>query len=233
MPDTPAGWLPPMLPELAIALGQTLAMLAIGLFAAIVFGGPLGILMFLTGPGQSLDSPRLHRVLGRIVDAVRSFPFVVLLLALAPLARMAAGSSVGPLGAALPLSVAAVPCFAGLVERTLRAVPRGVIEAAQAMGASELQVVLHVLLVEARSGLVLALSVAATGVLSCAVATGAIGDGAGTRGFGGLGALALRYGYYRFETDIMIFTVAILVALVQVIHLTGATLAHRLDKRRV
>jgi D-methionine transport system permease protein len=221
-----------ILVELAFALGQTLALMAIGLGAAIVFGGPLGILMFLAGSGGSFAQPRLARVLRWIVDGVRSFPFVVLLLALAPLARTLAGSTVGPLGAALPLSIAAVPCFAGLVERTLRAVPRGVLDAAQAMGASELQVVLRVLLVEARPGLVLALSAAATGLLSCAVAAGAIGDGAGGVGTtGGLGALALRHGYYRFDTDIMLFTVAILVALVQVIHLTGATLAQRLDKR--
>jgi D-methionine transport system permease protein len=223
--------LSPLLLEAAVALGQTLALLAIGLSAAIVFGGPLGILMFLAGPGQPLDSPRLARLLHRIVEGVSSFPFVILLLALAPLVRTAAGNTVGPLGAAGPLCVAAVPCFAGLVERTLRAVPRGVLDAARAMGASELQVVLHVLLVEARPGLLLALSAAATAVLSCAVAAGAIGDGDGSRGFGGLGALALRHGYYRFETDIMLFTVALLAALVQVIRLTGATLAQRLDKR--
>lgn len=214
-----------LLPELAVALGQTLAMLAIGLGAAILFGAPLGILLFLVGPGQSFARPRLARVLNWTVNAVRSFPFVVLLLALAPLARALAGSSIGPLAASVPLAVAAVPCFAGLVERTLHTVPRGVLDAARAMGASELQLVLHVLLVEARSKLVLALAVVATGVLSCAVAAGALGGG-------GLGALAVRHGYYRFETDIMIFTVAVLVALVQVIHLTGATLAQRLDKGR-
>jgi D-methionine transport system permease protein len=213
-----------LLPDLALALGQTLAMLGIGLSAALLLGGPLGILLFLVGEAQPLRKRALAAVLGWLVNTVRSFPFIILLVALVPFTRLVAGSSIGPLAAAVPLSVAAIPYFARLVEQTLRDVPRGVIEAAQAMGASELQIVTRVLLVEARSGLVLALTVLAISFLSYSAVAGVVGGG-------GIGDLAIRYGYYRFETDVMIVTVAVLVALVQAIQFTGARLARRLDKR--
>lgn len=213
-----------LLPDLAAALGQTLTMLGIGVSAAVLFGGPLGILLFLVGDGQSLQNRPLALLLGWTVNTIRSFPFIILLVALVPLTRLIVGSSIGPLAASVPLSIAAVPYFARLVEQTLRDVPRGVIEAAQAMGASELQIVTRVLLVEARSGLVLALTVLAISFLSYSAVAGVVGGG-------GIGDLAIRYGYYRFETDIMVFTVAVLVALVQVIQLTGTRVARRLDKR--
>ncbi len=213
-----------LLPDLAAALGQTLTMLGMGVSAAVLFGGPLGILLFLVGDGQSLQNRPLALLLGWTVNTIRSFPFIILLVALVPLTRLVVGSSIGPLAASVPLSIAAVPYFARLVEQTLRDVPRGVIEAAQAMGASELQVVTRVLLVEARSGLVLALTVLAISFLSYSAVAGAVGGG-------GIGDLAIRYGYYRFETDIMVFTVAVLVALVQVIQLTGTRFARRLDRR--
>jgi D-methionine transport system permease protein len=213
-----------LLPELGVALGQTVVMLGIGLASALLFGGPLGILMFLVGDGQALQNRALATLLGWFVNVVRSFPFIILLVALVPFTRLVAGTSIGPLAAAVPLSVAAIPYFARLVEQTLREVPRGVIEAAQAMGASELQIVTRVLLVEARPGLVLALTVLAISFLSYSAVAGVVGGG-------GIGDLAIRYGYYRFETDVMVFTVAVLVALVQMIQLSGARLARRLDKR--
>lgn len=211
-------------PDLLVALGQTLAMLGIGLGAALLLGGPLGILLFLVGRGQALQHRPLAMLLGWLVNTVRSFPFIILLVALVPFTRWLTGSSIGPLAAAVPLSVAAIPYFARLVEQTLREVPRGVIEAAQAMGASELQIVTRVLLVEARSGLVLALTVLAISFLSYSAVAGVVGGG-------GIGDLAIRYGYYRFETDVMLFTVLLLVALVQLIQFGGARLARRLDKR--
>lgn len=213
-----------LLPELAVALGETLTMLGIGLAAAVLLGGPLGILLFPVGDGRLLPNRPLAAVLGWTVNTVRSFPFIILLVALVPFTRLVAGSSIGPIAAAVPLSVAAIPYFARLVEQTLREVPRGVIEAAQAMGASDLQVVLRVLLVEARPGLVLALTVLAISFLSYSAVAGVVGGG-------GIGDLAIRYGYYRFETDVMVFTVAVLVALVQLIQLAGNRLARRLDKR--
>jgi D-methionine transport system permease protein len=213
-----------LLPELWSALGQTLTMLGIGLSAAIVLGGPLGVVLFLVADGQSLQNEPASLLLGWIVNTVRSFPFIILLVALVPLTRIIAGTSIGPLAAAVPLSIAAIPYFARMVEQALRDVPRGVIEAAHAMGASELQIVLRVLLVEARSGLVLALTVLSISFLSYSAVAGVVGGG-------GIGDLAIRYGYYRFETDIMIATVAVLIAIVQTIQFTGNRIARRLDKR--
>jgi D-methionine transport system permease protein len=213
-----------LLPELGVALLQTLTMLGIGLGAALVVGGPLGILMFQAAGDASPRRRRLAALLGWSVNTVRSFPFIILLVALVPLTRLVVGSSIGPLAASVPLSIAAIPYFARLVEQTLRDVPRGVIEAAQAMGASELQIVTRVLLVEARSGLVLALTVLAISFLSYTAVAGVVGGG-------GIGDLAIRYGYYRFETDVMVFTVAVLVVLVQAIQFGGTRLARRLDKR--
>jgi D-methionine transport system permease protein len=135
-----------------------------------------------------------------------------------------AGTSIGPAAAAVPLSFAAIPYFARLVEQSLREVPRGVIEAAHAMGASEAQIVWHVLLVEARSSLVLALTMLAISFLSYSAVAGVVGGG-------GIGDLAIRYGYYRFQTDVMVLTVALLVVLVQLIQFTGNAIARRLDKR--
>jgi D-methionine transport system permease protein len=213
-----------LLPELTVALGQTLAMLGIGLTAAVVLGGPLGVLLFLVADGQSLENRPAALVLGWIVNTVRSFPFIILLVALVPFTRMIAGTSIGPLAAAVPLSLAAIPYFARLVEQNLRDVPRGVIEAAHAMGASELQIVLRVLLVEARAGLVLALTVLAISFLSYSAVAGVVGGG-------GIGDLAIRYGYYRFDTDVMVLTVAVLIALVQTIQFTGTRIARHLDQR--
>jgi D-methionine transport system permease protein len=213
-----------MLPEMWEALGQTLVMLGIGLTAAILIGGPLGVMLFLVGDGQSLQNRPAAIVLGWLVNTVRSFPFIILLVALVPFTRIIAGTSIGPLAAAVPLSFAAIPYFARLVEQNLREVPRGVIEAAHAMGASEFQIILRVLLVEARSGLVLALTVLSISFLSYSAVAGVVGGG-------GIGDLAIRYGYYRFETDIMVATVAILILMVQVIQFTGNRIAKRIDKR--
>jgi len=213
-----------MLPEMGTAVGQTLTMLGIGLSAAVLIGGPLGIVLFLVADGQSLQNRPAALVLGWLVNTVRSFPFIILLVALVPFTRMIAGTSIGPLAAAVPLSFAAIPYFARMVEQNLREVPRGVIEAAHAMGASELQIVLRVLLVEARSGLVLALTVLAISFLSYSAVAGVVGGG-------GIGDLAIRYGYYRFETDIMVATVAILIIMVQLTQFTGNRIAKRIDKR--
>lgn len=213
-----------LLPELWVAIGQTFVMLGIGLTAAIVIGGPLGVLLFLLSSGQSLEHKPSYLVLSWTVNTVRSFPFIILMVALVPFTRVVAGTSIGPLAAAVPLSVAAIPYLARLVEQTLREVPRGVIEAAHAMGASEWQIVWRVLVLEARSGLILALTVLAVSFLSYSAIAGVVGGG-------GIGDLAIRYGYYRFETDIMLLTVALLIVIVQIIQFGGNAIAHRLDKR--
>jgi len=213
-----------ILPELGVALAQTFMMLGIALASSILLGGPLGILLFLTGPGQSLQNPVLFHVLSWTVNTVRSFPFIILLVALVPFTRAVVGTSIGPVAAAVPLSFAAIPYFARLVEQCLREVPRGVIEAAHASGASEWQIVRRVLLVEARSGIALALTVLAVSFLSYSAVAGIVGGG-------GIGDLAIRYGYYRFQTDVMVITVALLIVLVQAIQFVGNTVARRIDKR--
>ncbi|MFC3337829.1 methionine ABC transporter permease [Paracandidimonas soli] len=213
-----------ILPELWLAIGQTFLMLGIGLAAAISLGGPLGVLLFQMGPGQTLENRTAYLIISWLVNTVRSFPFIILLVALVPVTRILVGTSIGPLAASVPLSVAAIPYLARLVEQSLREVPKGVIEAAQAMGASELQIVRRVLIREARSGLVLALTVLAVSFLSYSAVAGVVGGG-------GIGDLAIRYGYYRFQTDVMLLTVALLIVLVQIIQFGGNALAHKLDKR--
>jgi D-methionine transport system permease protein len=213
-----------LLPELGNALGQTLTMLAIGVTTAIVLGGPLGILLFLAGADPAPAQRPLARLLGWTVNTVRTFPFAVLLVALLPLTRILGGTAIGPLAAAVPLSIAGVPWFARRIEQALSDVPRGVVDAGQAMGASRLQIVLHVLLVEARPGLVIALAALVVLVLSYAAMAGIVGGG-------GIGEFVLHYGYERFDADIMVFTVALLAALVQVVQLTGTRWARRVDKR--
>ena len=213
-----------ILPDLWLALGQTALMLAVSLAAAVLLGGPLGVLVLLTDRGQLLQRPWLFALLNGFINVVRSFTFVILIVALVPLTRWLIGSSIGPLAASVPLSFAAIPYFARLVEQSLREVPRGVVEAAEAMGASVPQIVFRVLLVEARSGLVLGLTVMAVSLLSYTAVAGVVGGG-------GIGDLAIRYGYYRFQTDVMLITVAVLVAIVQAIQFSGNRIAARLDKR--
>ncbi|RZI44809.1 ABC transporter permease [Herbaspirillum sp. HC18] len=213
-----------LLPEIWVALWQTFLMVGIAVSAALLLGGPLGTLLFLTGKGQSLENRWLFLVLDWIVNTVRSFPFIILLVALVPVTRVLAGTSIGPVAAAIPLSFAAIPYFARLVEQSLREVPRGAIEAAHAMGATEWQIVFRVLVVEARSGLVLALTVLTVSFLSYSAVAGVVGGG-------GIGDLAIRFGYYRFQTDVMVATVALLVVLVQIIQFTGNRVAQHLNKR--
>lgn len=213
-----------ILPELWLAIGQTFMMLGIGVACAIFLGGPLGVLLFQMGPGQSFENRSVYVVASWLVNTVRSFPFIILLVVLAPVTTAVVGTSIGPMAASVPLSAAAIPYFARLVEQTLREVPRGVIEAAESMGASQLQIVLRVLMREARSGLVLALTVLAVSFLSYSAVAGVVGGG-------GIGDLAIRYGYYRFQTDVMLLTVALLIILVQIIQFGGNAIAHRIDKR--
>lgn len=213
-----------VLPELGVAIGQTGIMLGISLAAALLFGGPLGVLLFLSDRGQPLERRWLFLLVNAVVNVGRSFPFVILMVSLVPFTRLIAGTTIGPVAAAVPLSVAAIPFFARLVEQSLREVPRGVSEAAYAMGATLPQLVFKILLVEARSGLVLALTVQAVSLLSYSAVAGVVGGG-------GIGDLAIRYGYYRFQTEVMLVTVAALIVLVQAIQFGGNALARALDHR--
>ncbi|MFF2458806.1 methionine ABC transporter permease [Peribacillus simplex] len=213
-----------LLPEIYLGVGQTFLMVGIAILAAILLGLPLGFLTFLTSKEQLLEQTILNNVLNAMINTVRSFPFIILLIALIPFTRTLLGTSVGPLAASIPLSIAAIPFLARLVEQSLREVPRGTIEAAVAMGGSPFQIISKVLLLEARSGLLLGLTVTAVSFISYSAIAGVVGGG-------GIGDLAIRYGYYRFQTDIMITTIFLLIIIVQSVQFTGNYLSAKLDKR--
>jgi len=200
--------------EIGQASLDTLTMLGGSLIFTILLGLPLGVLLFLTGRRQLLEQPILYGALSFIVNVLRSVPFVILLIVMIPVTVFIAGTSLGVAGAIPPLVVGATPFFARLVETALREVDRGIIEAAQAMGANTRQIVFGALLPEARPGILAGVTVTAITLVSYAAMSGVIGGG-------GLGDLAIRFGYQRFQTDVMVVTVLLLLALVQVLQMIG------------
>lgn len=214
----------PLIPEIILAIGQTFIMVGFSISAAILIGTPLGIYLYLTDIGSIQENKVVNRILNYMVNLVRSFPFIILLVVLIPFTRILVGTTVGPFAASVSLSVAAIPFFARLVEQSLKDVPNGTIEAAIAMGASKWLIVKEVLLNEARSGLLLALTVTTISFISYSAVAGIVGGG-------GIGDLAIRYGYYRFQTDVMIVMVIILIFIVQSVQVLGNFTAKRLDKR--
>ena len=214
----------PLLPEILLSIGQTFLMVGISISAAILIGTPLGLFLFLSHKGGIQENKVFYHCLNYFVNLIRSFPFIILLVVLIPFTRMIVGTTVGPLAASVTLSVAAIPFFARLVEQSLKDLPSGTIEAARAMGASRFLIIKDVLLNEARSGLVLGLTVTTISFLSYSAVAGIVGGG-------GIGDLAIRFGYYRFQTDIMIFMVIILIIIVQAIQFVGNRVATVMDKR--
>jgi D-methionine transport system permease protein len=212
------------IPDLFRALHESAVMLAVGLSASVTLGGLLGVLLYVWQEDKLAKHPVYRLIFGSMVNVVRSFPFVVLMIAVSPLSRILTGTTIGPVAASVPLSVAGIAYFARLVELSLLEVPKGSIEAAQAMGASVPEIVLKVLLPEAKASLILAVTTLAVSYLSYSAAAGVIGGG-------GVGDLAIRYGYYRFQTKIMFLTVIGLVLFVQLIQTTGYFFARRSDKR--
>ncbi len=207
-------------PEIGEATLDTLTMLGVSLLATVALGLPLGVLLYVTAPGQLRARPRLYAVLSLLVNVLRSLPFVILLIVLIPLTLLLVGTSIGVAGAIVPLVVGAVPFFGRLVENVLREVDRGVIEASQAMGARLPQIVFKVLLPEALPGLIGAATVTAVALVGYTAMSGVIGGG-------GLGDLAVRYGYQRFQTEVMVVTVALLLVLVQLLQSAGDRLVRR------
>ncbi len=209
---------------LAEALLETIYMVGVSVALSVLFGVPLGVLLVVTGPRHILERPLLNKVLGWVVNVGRSVPFIILMVAIIPFTRLVVGTSIGTTAAMVPLTVAAIPFVARLVESALQEVDRGVIEAAQAMGAAPWQIIRKVLLPEAMPGLVLGVTITTVSLIGYSAMAGAVGGG-------GLGDLAVRYGYQRFRGDIMVATVVILIAVVQVIQSFGDRAARRLDKR--
>lgn len=213
-----------MIPLLSKALGETVYMVVVSMIVATIIGVPLGVLLHTTSKGQILESPTVNRVVGAVVNAVRSIPFIILLVAIIPFTRLLVGTAIGTTAAMVPLVIAAIPFIGRQVETSLKEVPFGLIEAAQSMGATPAQIIWKVLLPESMSSIVAQLTTVIISLVGESAMAGAVGGG-------GLGDLAIRYGYQRFRPEIMLATVIILIVLVQLVQFVGNTLAKRLDKR--
>ena len=213
-----------MIDLLMKALGETVYMVAVSMAVATALGVPLGVLLSATGKGGILEARALNKALGAVVNAIRSIPFIILMVAIIPLTRLIVGTAIGTTAAMVPLIIAAVPFIGRQVETSLAEVPYGLVEAALSMGATPLQIIRRVLLPEAMPSIVAQLTTVIISLVGESAMAGAVGGG-------GLGDLAIRYGYQRFRPEIMLATVVILIVLVQLVQFVGNTLAKRLDKR--
>lgn len=203
---------------------DTLTMVALaGLFGTLI-GLPLGVFLATSRANELFPAPVANRIIGLIVNATRSTPFIILVVAIVPLTRLIAGTSIGTFAATVPLTIAATPFIARVIEAAIREVDQGLIEAARAFGASPLQIVRKVLLPEAMPGVTLALTLTIVSLIGYSAMVGAVGGG-------GLGDLGIRYGYQRFMPEVMLTVVLVLIALVQSVQTIGDTIARRLDKR--
>ena len=200
--------------ELLYALWETLYMVIVSTMLSGIFGSGVAILMIITGPSGLRPNAPLYRVLDVVVNLLRSFPFIILLIAIIPLTRIIVGTSIGSTASIVPLTIAATPFVARLMEGSLLEVDRGVVEAAKSFGASTWQIIWGVMIKEAMPSLVLNWAVVAINLLGYSAMAGVVGGG-------GLGDLAIKYGYNRFQTDVMIYSVAILIVVVQVIQCIG------------
>ncbi|WP_295960112.1 methionine ABC transporter permease [Rhodoferax sp.] len=215
----------PQLIELfASSFWETLVMVGISGVVGALIGVPLGVFLRLTDAGGVLHKPALNRTVGGIVNALRSTPFIILLVAIIPLTRLLTGSSIGTMAAVVPLSISAAPFIARLVETALREVDHGLVEAAQAMGASTRQIVFKILLPEALPGIVAGLTITLVSLTGYSAMAGAIGGG-------GLGDLGIHYGYQRFLPEVMLAVVLVLIVFVQAVQSLGDWLVRRLSHR--
>ena len=213
-----------VLPLLTKALGETIYMVAVSMAIASAVGVPLGVLLHTTAKGQILENVFVNQTVGSVVNAVRSIPFIILMVAIIPLTRFIVGSAIGTTAAIVPLVIASIPFIGRQVETSLKEVPSGLVEAALAMGATPFQIISRVLLPEAMPGIVSQLTTVIIALVGESAMAGAIGGG-------GLGDLAIRYGYQRFRPEVMLATVVVLIVLVQAVQFAGNTLAKKLDKR--
>ncbi|MCT5496910.1 ABC transporter permease [Pseudomonas aeruginosa] len=210
--------------EIWLASVDTFWMLGGSLLFTVVLGLPLGVLLFLTGPRQMFEQKAVYTLLSLVVNILRSLPFIILLIVMIPLTVLITGTSLGVAGAIPPLVVGATPFFARLVETALREVDKGIIEATQAMGASTRQIIWNALLPEARPGIIASITVTAITLVSYTAMAGVVGAG-------GLGDLAIRFGYQRFQTDVMVVTVVMLLILVQILQTVGDKLVVHFSRK--
>ncbi|WP_341876206.1 methionine ABC transporter permease [Defluviitalea saccharophila] len=210
--------------DLLKSLGETFQMVGIALILSVILGIPLGLFLFLTSSGLFFNNKTLNFIGGLIINVIRSTPFVILLVLLLPVTKFITGTTIGSGAASVPLSVAAIAFYARLVEAAFREVDRGVIEAAQAAGATTKIIIYHVLLTEALPSLIVGITVTAISLIGYSAMAGVVGGG-------GVGDLAIRFGYYRYQTHVMIITVVILVIIVQSFQWLGDYSAKKVDKR--
>ncbi len=203
---------------------QTLYMVALSTLLGTLIGAPLGIFLATSRRGELLSAPVANTLLGLAVNAARSTPFIILVVAIIPLTRLIAGTSIGTTAAIVPLTIASAPFIARLIETAIREVDAGLIEAARAMGAAPFQIVRKVLIPEAMPGIILGLTRAVVSLIGYSAMVGAVGGG-------GLGDLGIRYGYQRFMPEVMLAVVVILILLVQAVQSCGEWIASRFDKR--
>ena len=213
-----------LIPILWQATLQTLYMVALSTLLGTLIGGPLGVFLATSRRGELLSAPWLNTVLGLIVNAARSTPFIILVVAIIPFTRLIAGTSNGTTAAIVPLTIAAAPFIARLIETAIREVDAGLIEAARAMGATPLQIIRKVLIPEAMPGIILGLTLAVVSLIGYSAMVGAVGGE-------GLGDLGIRYGYQRFMPEVMLAVVVILILLVQLVQSLGEWIAARVDRR--
>ena len=210
--------------EIARATLDTLLMLGGSLVLTVILGVPLGVLLYLSGKGRLAANPILNAVLSFVVNVLRSVPFIILLIVMLPVTVLLVGTSLGVAGAIPPLVVGAAPFYARLVETALREVDKGVVEATQAMGGSTFQIVTRAVLPEAMPGVIAGATVTAIALVSYTAMAGVVGAG-------GLGDLAVRFGYQRFQTDVMVVTVVLLLVLVQILQMIGDRLVVAVSHR--
>ena len=211
-------------PQLLDATGETLYMVGVATALTVLLGVPLGVLLTITAPGALAPHPLLNRALGLVVNLGRSLPFIILLVLVAPVTRGIVGTTIGSTATIVPLTIGAVPFFARLVETSLREVSSGKVEAATMMGATRWDVTRKVLLPEALPGIVAGLTTTVIALIGYSAMAGAVGGG-------GLGATAMSYGYNRFQTDVMIAAVVLLVIVVQLVQVAGDRVARAVDHR--
>ncbi|MEH6943284.1 methionine ABC transporter permease [Bacillus sp. JJ722] len=213
-----------LVPDINKAFGETIYMIALSSVIAVILGLPIGVLLYITDKGLFWENRVFQNILSFLVNLIRSIPFIILLVALIPLTEFLVRDTIGPTAASVSLTVAAIPFFARIVETSLREIDKGVIEAAIAAGATPWMIIKDVLLLEARSSIISGVTLTLISLVGFSAMAGVVGGG-------GIGDLAIRFGYYRYDNTIMISTVVILIILVQLIQLLGDFISKAVDKR--
>lgn len=206
------------------SIQETVYMVSVSTFLAVLIGTPLGIVLVITQKDHIMENRIINNIFSYIVNIGRSFPFLILMVSIIPITRKLIGTSIGTTAAIVPLTIATIPFFARIIENALLEVDKGVIEASQAMGATNFQIIYKVLIPESMPAIILGITITIVNVIGYSAMAGTVGGG-------GLGDLAIRYGYHRFDTEIMVWTVIILIIIVQFIQVSGSILSKKIDRR--